>query len=365
MGRNNCFSEIDPIPVFLAIYGKIRFVVSVKGISIEQGIVLVADNEQKAAQFMIRFCQVFDNTIIYKSWNAKSQSPDNYFVGFMLSRGRKTQHIEDFLMEKEFLPVVITGGILPDSLRTDSYVLRITEATMNTLENPKILQTIWNVGDKCTRNIEYLLERINSVGQECSNIHIREERKNLYLGLILCGNLFFHELNNFITTDLSSDLWCTYGSRVEELLCSMDDYAGGIDVVTAIVEAICDYIASDKSIAVIDREYVTEDDIECIDRQDCILYDEIYYYIPQCLFAKMCKDLLGIWSICELKKQACNLNMLESDNSADYTCKITVNTGTNKRRIRFLKFIKDGFLNEYSEGLEGIYINRNEENADA
>lgn len=352
MERNNCFSEVDPIPVFLAIYGMIRFVASVKGISIEQGIVLVADNEQKAAQFLSRFCGAFDNAIEYKNWNAKSQSPDNYFVGLMLSRGRKTQHIEDFLMEKEFLSVVITGGILPDSLRTDSYVLRITEATMNTLENPLILQTIQNVGDKCTRNIEYLLERIDSVGQECSNIHIQEERKNLYFGLILCGNLFFHELNNVITTDLSSDLWCTYGSRVEELLCSIDDYAGGIDVVAAIVEAVCDYIASGKSIAVIDRECVTEDDIECIDRQECILYDEIYYYIPQCLFAKMCRDLLGIWSICELKKQACNLNILESDNSADYTCKITVNTGTTKRRIRFLKILKDCFFNEYSEGLE-------------
>ena len=357
MERNNCFSEVDQIPVFLAIYGMIRFVASVRGISIEQGIVLVADNGQKAAQFLSRFCGAFDNAMEYKNWNAKSQSPDNYFVGLMLSRGRKTQHIEEFLMEKEFFPVVITGGILPDSLRTDSYVLRITEATMNTLENPQILQIIRNVSDKCTRNIEYLLKKIDSVGRECSNTHIREERKNLYYGLILCGRLIFDELNNLITTDLSSDLWCTYGSRVEELLCSMDDYAGGIDVVATIVEAACDYIDSDKSIAVIDRECVTEDDIECIDRQECILYDEIYYYIPQCLFAKMCRDLLGIWSICELKKQACNLNMLESDNSADYTCKITVNTGTNKRRIRFLKFLKDCFLNEYSEGLEGIYIN--------
>ena len=68
---------------------------------------------------------------------------------------------------------------------------------------------------------------------------------------------------------------------------------------------------------------------------------------------------MGIWSVCELKKKACDLNILVSDNSADNTCKITVNIGNQKKRLRFLKVVKECFLSRDSEGLEGVYENKN------
>lgn len=360
MERNSYLGEIDSVLVFLAIYGKVKFVVENKGYPIEQGIVLVADNEQKAAQFQEHFCRVFDNVAVYQKWNNKSEKPDNYFVGVMLARGKKIQQLQDFLMERDFLPVVITGNILPDSLRTDTYIMRITDVTVKALENPLISKILLQIGDKCTYEIDYLLKKINEINQEISYEHIMDERRNLYFGFMLCGKILFEALPEASEKESDTELWITYLKQTEKILYLMDDYAGGIDVVEAIVEAIFDYIRNtNKRVTVIDRGCITKNDAESLEKQESILCDEMYYYIPQRLFTEMCRSVLGIWSVCELKKKACDLNILVSDNSADNTCKITVNIGNQKKRLRFLKVVKECFLSRDSEGLEGVYENKN------
>ena len=360
MERNTCFSEIDPVLVFLAIYGKIKFVVADKGFPIEQGIVLVADNEQKAAQFQEEFYRAFDNVAVYQRWNNKSEKPDNYFVGLILSRGKNIEHVQEFLQERDFLSVVITGGILPDSLRTDTYIMRITDGTMEALRNPQILKMLCEIGDRCTNEIDYLSKKIDETSLKICSMNILEEQRNLYFGFILCGSIFFEKLLELVGREEGSELWIKYLNRIEKLLYEMDDYVGGIDVVEAIVESIFDYVDnSDKRVTVIDKDCVTKNDMESIERQEGILCDDMYYYIPQRLFTEMCRGILGIWSGCELKKRACDLNVLVSDNSADNTCKITVNIENQKKRLRFLKVVKDCFLSRYSEGLEGICKNKN------
>ena len=63
-------------------------------------------------------------------------------------------------------------------------------------------------------------------------------------------------------------------------------------------------------------------------------------------------------SICELKKIAKEVGILDTDNSSDYTCKITMITENGKKRIRVLKLSKELFCEKEEGGLEGIYERR-------
>ena len=126
--------------------------------------------------------------LIQNWWNNKSEKPDNYFVGLILSRGKNIEHVQEFLQERDFLSVVITGGILPDSLRTDTYIMRITDGTMEALRNPQILKMLCEIGDRCTNEIDYLSKKIDETSLKICSMNILEEQRNLYFGFILCVN---------------------------------------------------------------------------------------------------------------------------------------------------------------------------------
>lgn len=49
------------------------------------------------------------------------------------------------------------------------------------------------------------------------------------------------------------------------------------------------------------------------------------------------------------------VGILDTDNSSDYTCKITIITENGKKRIRVLKLSKELFYEKEERGLEGIY----------
>lgn len=357
MARNRRNGMMESVPLtFLTVYSKIRFVVSYMGEALEQGIILVADNDQKAAKFLEEFRLTFNNVIEYQNWNSRSKSPCNFCTGIMLLKNQKMENVQSFLMAKDFLPVVVTGGILPDVFRTNCYILRIDDKTLDMLRNPAMCKVLIEAGNRYTEEIDTLLAEIDKIKSRIEKSNFSEELETLHFCCVLCGTLFWKELIQKFPVDACNRAWELYMRDTKNLLETMDDYAGGIDVAESIVQAMCDYVKNVRNnVKIIDKDNITIEDEQHIEQEKCILTDDVYYYIPQRLFGMMCKETLGILSICELKKMAQEVGILDTDNSSDYTCKITIITENGKKRIRVLKLSKELFYEKEEGGLEGIY----------
>lgn len=339
-------SEIKSIPVQLFIMSFIRVVMEDVGRSMDEGIILIADDMPMAKHFV--------KTYIAKARNAKvigrkMPKMENYQLGFKLvSTGMKEEQAEEFLGREDFLPVLITGGVLPSYLRTTHNFFRIQEQDIRVLDN-------MNFQFKIQGLKKYIIDNINIL----ENIYSTEKAFDRAIEYV--ENLLFwylkteYELSDIESTEIAKEME-TYGEKLMNI--SDDILHANREVREEIQIQMKNFVLKNQNLQMLDINA----EIDQIRSKDTVIwFDDEYYYLTDAMFRKACEKVLEVVSVNELKAILREEGILYCDASGDYSIKIIVKTQNGKQRPRVLK-LRKLYLTVDGECLEDIYRERMENN---
>lgn len=125
--------EMMSVSVQIFVLSFIRVILNDIGGQVDEGIILVADDMLMARHFIKAYvAKVGNGTVI----DRKIPKMENYELGFkIVNTGMKEEQAEEFLGKEDFLPVLVTGGVLPSYLRTQHFFLRIRETDVKVLDD--------------------------------------------------------------------------------------------------------------------------------------------------------------------------------------------------------------------------------------
>lgn len=122
MEKSNRKNKIGWMP--LSLYGQsfLKFIMKDYGYVMDEGNVLVANNDTLARRFVAEYCaKTCGNGI--KIVDIKRCNLYNFQCGFChFQKGIKAEQSLEFLARNDFLPVIVVGGLLPEYLKTDRYI---------------------------------------------------------------------------------------------------------------------------------------------------------------------------------------------------------------------------------------------------
>ena len=122
------FKEIEVNWTLLSIYtgSFLRYIMKDFNSYLNTGIVIVVDNEIQAENFISDYCMKTLNGCKVTSWKKRKNYPENFCCVFLLQSKSTTEaEVIEFLQEKDFLPVLVSGGVLPEYLRSRKHIFRL------------------------------------------------------------------------------------------------------------------------------------------------------------------------------------------------------------------------------------------------
>lgn len=359
MDRRNRGSEINWAA--LTLYGSsfIRVLLKHFGYVLDNGVVLVTDNEMAARRFVSEYClKTKGNGVHIQKVNQREQSLENFQCGFVImQKGIKDEKINDFLFAQTFLPVLVVGGMLPESLKAERYIFRLKkediEEVMSNEFSIQILEfynyIVKNVNEVCNiiANLDtsiLLTEYVGEIGE-----------KNIYSIFAGIGTIYAAFLRKNYSERKSINFLESYMQETKERLHYMAEFACGVEIPEMLSSLVWEYIENNKRILVADIEEIDGKIYAALKSGSVVLFDEKFYYFPPKLLIKICQPFLETVSVPELKRRLRDEGIIYC-NSADYTVKKDiVNVYGGKERPRFIWIKKDVLLSPDNLMLENVF----------
>lgn len=330
------------------------------GHDLDSGIILIAENDRMAWQLEKMFVDNADAKSIPKL-KENIEKPFRYQMGIhVYKKSDKLEAVIDFLHRKNFLPMLIVGGVVPDGLSENAYVIKF-DAT------DKAFKTISRSYQRFKR---YVLDNIKYVKKQLMNLKVENALSHYDVG---------SEYGYFLYTSMAvGKIWKCYMYEVlnndknikenevgknadvffEDFMRSavrmiklMEDYATSYDDIPGTVrDCLIDYLERHRDVVMQDISNIKDD--SGLDKM--ILYDDGFYYIKNTLFSDIFSPLLETISTVQLKRYMQGAGMLQCDNTkkGTYTPKVSLHfpkDGSTPSRHRFIKIIKGSIQTD--EGL--------------
>ena len=365
MGQNIETGKIGWLPLTLYVGGYARYLLGVSGYRLEEGLVLVADDEMQARQFVYRYCDgMCNNGRIIHTWKIRRLYPENYEVGFFLLKNQSREdEVLDFLSEKNFFPVVVCGGILPEYLRKNKYIFRLRKRDLEEIsqkewwqENEVLYNFIIQNPLKLCEHFRRI-ERSNAVASYDGPYEL-EQLFCFFTGIAVTYAEYLKETE---TEACEMNFKANYVEEAECRLKQISEFSSGEDIVIRFSELVWEYLADHSEIVLIEGDKIESKDLEALNDERVILFNLDYYFFPPKLWLNICTPLLQSMSEPEVKKCLKNEGILYC-NSADYTTKKTITTVYGEKlRPRFLWIYKRVLLSEDNLRLEDAFYKESQE----
>lgn len=364
MGKYNRKSKINSLLLTLYTGSFLRFLMKDFGCVLDEGIVLIADNELQARQFVTEYNKnIADSGYKIENFKKQKNQIPNYACGFLnLKKGINEEDVLDFLEENEFLPVVICGGFLPQYLRDSHYIFRLKAEEMkalsdrNTAENFDEFQTfiINNVSWIC----ELLKELQNSLA--VTKYNGPEDMKKLFYILVGIGRTYALYLCRTESEREAVDFFNLYIQESKDRIEKIADFADGNEIPELLSELVWRYVYGHKEVHIVDVNNIVGEAYTAIYKKSAIIFDDEYYWFSHELLMKICEPLLETMSQPELKRRLREEEIIYC-NSTDYTVKkcLTNSYGVTER-IRVLLICKDYLFSSENLRLEEVFTEDNE-----
>ncbi len=343
--------EMMSASVQIFVLAFIRVILEDIGGQMDEGIILIADDMLMARHFIKAYvAKVGNGTVI----DRKMPKTENYELGFkIVNTGMKEEQAEEFLGKEDFLPVLVTGGVLPSYLRTQHFFLRIRETDMKVLDDVNFQVKMQGLKAFIIENINVFIEDT----QKAVNENKPYVRTLLYIENLLSQYYQrYYELKKEEADEMVDEL----GKFTEKLLKTSEDiiHANG-DVREEISDRFFQFVATNQELVMLD---VKGEMIPMISKDKVIWFDDEYYYLTDAMLRKVCGKVLELVSVNELKAILREEGILYCDASGDYSIKIVVKTQNGEKRPRVLK-LRKLYLTVDGECLEDIYQERESNDA--
>ena len=350
------FEEIKVNWTSISIYtgSFLRFIMKDFGGFLDEGIVIVADNEILAGNFISDYCMKTLNGCKATSWKKRKKHPGNYCCIFLVvSKTTTEEEVIEFLQEQDFLPIIISGGVLPEYLRSRKHIFRLHKSELEIgfydkrIDFQKYL--IQNVSEIC-ETLENLQSSI-----ACTEYTGSIEMKNSFKFFVAIGSVYAKYLRKNYSEREAFTFLENYLRETLKRFEEIPKFSSGDDIPELISELIWDFSWAEKGVKIANVNYIDEKAYESLKAKCAVLYDHQFYYFPPELFMEICSSLIGTMSETELKKRLKSEGIIKCD-SADYTSKKTIYyEHKQKERLRFLWVYKDKILSPENLRLEDVF----------
>lgn len=320
-----------------------RFPLSLYGYEINNGVILVADDDSQAKALENALIRTF-GAIPMAKYNKKEQ-PLNYELGIHRYRKRdREEELEDFLTQRSFFPVAIVGGIVPKVLRDKGYIMKCCLPPERLIAFGHIYSLI---KEASLANIDYWCQELKVLKtSKLAKEYLNKKSSPFICYMLAVAKIYWGLLRKKIDED-EADAWIkkfmSFAKRTEE---NMERLNGFYSVKEAVKNCTLKFILQNKTPIL--ETYDSKDN----EVRQCIYADQEYYYIAEEFMKKMCLPLLETISFVQLKIEMAAEGMLVTDNvPGNFTVKIQLydaETGLT-RRLRFLRLQKMDFISD--EGL--------------
>lgn len=368
MARYNRKGKINWMLLTLYSGSFLRFLMEDLGYALDEGIVLIADNELQARQFISEYNNNIEDSG-YKIENFKKKKPQipNYACAFLyLRRGINEEDVLNFLEEKDFLPVVICGGFLPQFLRDSHYIFRLKTEEMKALSDRNTAKNLEEFRLFIINNVPWVCDLIKGLQSSLAvtKYNCPEDMRKLFSIFVGIGKIYFLYLYRTESEREMIDFFNLYIKESKERIEKIQDFADGEEIPELFSELVWSYIHEHGEIRIVDADNVVGEAYTAIQERKSIVYDDRYYWFPPELFMKICEPLLQTMSQPELKRRLREEGILYC-NSVDYTVKkcLTNIYGVTKR-IRVLLIRKDYLFSPENLRLEDVFevVSENKKN---
>lgn len=333
---------VNGIMRFLSGAGLMRFLLQKEGIEIEQGVILVAEDEGVIRKFRRAYERWEDVRFI------RFPKEGNFNFEVVVYQYKKTDRQEavlQFLQREKGLPVLLVQGTVPEFLREDSYIFPLKDRDIHEGE------------EKAYNEFkDYLIKQRELIQKAIGGWSYKRDKKadmgnlqNLYTFMLVVENSWR------LYQELQGEFSGLYDSRyregletIRQNLSEMERFRADYEISEAVKTSIFRYIERYPVCFIEGRECTNE-------LKDIVVYDDEFYYIQEPLLKKMCSKLLGAVSFLQIKREMCQEGMIAAHNAknGNYTVnRVCVDrmAGTTKR-VRFIKIPKQFLISA-----EGLYL---------
>lgn len=368
MARYNRKGKINWLILTLYTGSFLRFLMEDLGYVLEEGIVLIADNEFQARQFISGYSKNIQDSG-FKVENSKKQKFQipNYACGFLyLRNGINENDVLDFLEEKDFLPVVVCGGFLPQYLRDSHYIFRLKTEEMEALSDKNTPKKIERFREFIINHVPYICEMIAGL-EKCIVVFeykVPTEMKELFSVFLGISRIYAFYICMTESEREMIDFFNSYIKESKERIEKIQDFADGEEIPELLSKLVWEYLYKHKEVYIVDVYNIVGEAYTAIYKKSAIIFDDKYYWFPHELFMRICEPLLQTMSQPELKRRLREEGILYC-NSADYTVKkCLANSYGVTDRIRVLLVHKDCLLSPENLRLEDFFevISENKKN---
>lgn len=347
------------------------------GHDLDSGIILISENDRRAWQIERAFIENLDARSIPRL-RQKIEKPLNYQMGLhVYKRSDRIEAIIDFLHQKDFLPVLIVGGIVPDGLSENAYVMKY-DATDTEIKN--ISRFYEGFRKYVLDNVEYVLEQLKNLKfEDIMDLYDIDREFEYFLRTsIAVGKIWkcymrdiFDKHKDIKETEIdykSALVFKIFVDSAAHAIELMGAYDSSYDIPGSVRDCLIGYIKEHGYGVMQDISQTTDK----TDLDKMILYDEDFYYIKNKLFTDICSPLLETISTVQLKKYMQEAGILKCDNTAKgtYSPKVSLPSltdGSSTVRHRFIKMFKDPLKTDEGLSLEDhfcVYGNNETNEAD-
>lgn len=362
MGGNKGTDKIDWIPRLIYGGAVLRFVLKDFDYVMDEGLVLIANDEIQARRFVTEFCCKSQGSIVEVSgWKKRRQKLGNYCSGIMkLKKSTSEEEATEFLAEKEFLPIIICGGILPDYLRCNRYIFRLQEEDIEDVSAKEFKLECMGFRSYCIENMSEVCQTLRELG---SSVAITEYAgmngyEAIYGFSIAVGAIYVRFLRRTHLERETLEFFKAYIKETAKRLQKIPEFASGDEIPEMLSTCVWEYMYENSEIILADAEAVGSAAYEALNKQQAVLFDDEFYYFPDKLLMEICRT--ETMSSPELKEKLNELEIIYCY-GGDKTVKktITLSYGIQKR-VRLLWVRKEYLFSPDNLRLEDIFCAKEE-----
>lgn len=268
------------------------------------------------------------------------------------SRFDKPDAILQFLAEGDFLPMILTCGVIPDYLDNHIVIIPIFEIA-NTQEQ-KNIQELQDFREYAHRNPEILQRELRLF--MTSEVYIQNESGSpLSIVLEATVAVFCSIYRNSHTEQETEKRRAQLRTVLAYYVNLTEEYGGEYDVLDAIKKIVENDLDANPQILISRCDEIEGEIVKAVENSEVILFDEDWYYFPEKVMRRACKTLLEMMSFLHIKRELYESGFLYCNNvkSGNYTVKkVLTNSFGYTFRVRFLKIRREFFVPLGGLGLE-------------
>ncbi len=310
-----------------------------------KGFILVADDATQAFLLEDTLIRVLKAKTM-ADWRSQKIHIGNFeAVVARYSKLEKMAVLQEFLLQKDFLPILIVGGIIPEGLGEYAYVFRFKGDAEQILQSEKLAASLQK---EIKENLSEILNKLKALKTSKWNLWFRYPNCKYFIALGTIIAICLRLENDEIYVDhwlrwylLTGRKFINEQERLQEL------YNVQQAVKACVVRAV-------------NKEEILFCSLDCMDKESekkQVFFDENFYYFPEKDLKEICKPLTDTVSFLQLKREMLDCGMLVCDNAKNnFTLKVELydQASNQKRRFRFLKICKDLLIEPGDIPLEDI-----------